>query len=419
MPIVLAHVALPARVGLCALLVVLTGCAWGTRPGQYRPAVSPVGAPVEFRFLNDRRLQRGELFAVDSLGAQILTNGRLASIEWDDLGGLVAMQLRRTDFSVAAGTAPDETRRAAFARVSRFPQGLTGPLLAQVLATLEQDRMDRLPATRSLDSLADLTAREIARFADRRVAIAEGYRRVGPDFPGMGEHWVHPASLISRRIEASRPTLLAYATIDGQPRLLGAGFMLTTQGDEPVSAPGGAEYWHEHSGMLADESAGRRTEPRASAPGTRTTSTRVWVLHVWTALENPSCRYDADNWMLPFVRAGLTPPASVDAELGRAVSLAVGGDDFLRRILTDAGLRHDVNARLVDAMLASAVAEVSGLAAEARRTGELDVPGLRAAWSTLHAALREEIGAQIDPVFAHQHLAACTAPAATALDAQH
>src|SRR5512141_722095 len=80
-----------------------------------------------------------------------------------------------------------------------------------------------------LDSLAEATAAATERFADRRVAAAEGYRRLGADFPGMGEHWLHPGALLSGAIDAKRPTILIYATIAGAPKLLGVGFVTTTR----------------------------------------------------------------------------------------------------------------------------------------------------------------------------------------------
>lgn len=47
-----------------------------------------------------------------------------------------------------------------------------------------------------------------ARYRDPRVAIADGYRAIGPDFPGMGEHWVHPGLLVGGQLDAAHPQIL-------------------------------------------------------------------------------------------------------------------------------------------------------------------------------------------------------------------
>ncbi len=258
-----------------------------------------------------------------------------------------------------------------------------------------------------LDSLADETARRLLRFADRRAAIAAGYRRIGTDFPSMGEHWLHPGALLAQRIDPDRPTILAYADIDGRPTLLGAGYVITTRGDEAARAPGWPTYWHEHSGLLSDESGAH-----VGAAQESDSATHVWVLHVWTALPNPLGRYDSDNWALPFARAGIKPPATIDADIGRVFSLAVaGGDEYLRRVLTDAGLRTGEAlprdraiddaieaARLVAASVAVAVAE--------REDGVLsahDESLLRAAWAALARRLRAAVGPAIEPFLVPPH----------------
>src|SRR5438045_984807 len=106
-----------------------------------------------------------------------------------------------------------------------------------------------------LDSLARAVDVGTARFADRREALAAGYRRIGPVFPGMGEHWLNIGVLLDNVVDATKPTLLIYATINNEPRLLGAGFATTTdQLQSSAKVPGWPEAWHEHSGLLVDES---------------------------------------------------------------------------------------------------------------------------------------------------------------------
>ena len=245
----------------------------------------------------------------------------------------------------------------------------------------------------ALDSLASETTRLTARYADRRIAAAEGYRRLGADFPSMGEHWLNTAALLDGRLDASRPTLLLYATIAGKPTLLGVGFVTTTRGDSSI--PGVAGWpvaWHEHSGLLADESG---VAPGKGSP----TDTHVWVVHAWTSLRNPAGAFAPDNWLLPFARAQLPLPPVPDPLASLAVALATTGDVYLRGVLTDAGARTSLNAPAVDAAIASARARVLSLVSGARAKEALsseDLSALRAEWLALAAALHALIGPSVE-----------------------
>jgi hypothetical protein len=256
----------------------------------------------------------------------------------------------------------------------------------------------------ALDSLGDATERALGRWADRAIASASGYRRIGPDFPGMGEHWLHPRVLLSGHVDAAEPTILIYASVAGTPRLLGAGFVVTTRGAERADGvPGWPEAWHEHSGLLSDESG---VSPGSSAA----TATHVWVLHVWTALANPGGRYAPDNWALPFARAGLAAPPNADADAGRAVALVTTGDAYLRDLLSDAGLRDSLNARAVDGAIGTSRANATAIVERARGgVSAADLLALRAEWSSLERALRLAAGPSVARYLAPPHSAAMDA----------
>ena len=186
------------------------------------------------------------------------------------------------------------------------------------------------------------------RFGERRVAVDEGYRRVGADFPGMGEHWVNVAALLRNTVDPAKPAILTYATIAGRPTLLGAGFVVVTHADStPREIPGWPAEWHEHSGLLADESAALGGKTRTDSVNARLGDARVD-----DSSPIPAGAFAADNWSLPFLRAGIPSPEIVDADAGRAMSLTVGGDEFLRDALTDAELRTPHNAAAVDSTIA-------------------------------------------------------------------
>lgn len=232
-------------------------------------------------------------------------------------------------------------------------------------------------------------------FARQRDAIATGYRRVGTDFPGMGEHWVLPVALFAGRVDPAHPSLLVYAEIGGTPRLVGAGFIVPVRGDSgPTGLPGWPEAWHEHSGLLADESGAAvgRGPPKVGG-------TRIWVMHVWTGLPNPDGVNEADNWALPFARAGFPPPVGAEIASGRAMSLTVGGDAYLRDLLGDVGLRSMDNAVAVDSAIARARARADAVAGRAHARGAIgptELAELRAGWDSLTVELRGILGTHVE-----------------------
>lgn len=376
---------------LVLTLPLATACAHGMRPQDFPPAQTSAGAPVSYRLLNTSTQLKAELYAVEDSGV-IVRRDRLERVRWSSLEYLYVDRMG-APYAVRPSASISPEFRERLRLVSRFPQGLSGPLLERVLDALQQP---------SLDSLADLTAARIGRYADRSVAIAEGYRRIGTDFPGMGEHWLHPGALFAQRVDPERPTMLAYAEVNGTPTLLGAGYVVTTRGDEPATVPGWPEHWHEHSGALEDES-GARVGLRDDSPD----ATHVWVLHIWSALPNPASRYDADNWTLPFARLGIAAPADVDHEMGRAFSLAVAdGDRYLSGVLEGAGLLTPSTRPEVDAALGRARAVSARVAASARVRGTLEADealALRHAWHELAARLRSCLGPEVDQVLMPPH----------------
>ena len=62
------------------------------------------------------------------------------------------------------------------------------------------------------------TVREAtAKYHDHDVAVADGYRRIGGDFPAMGEHWIQIGLLFGGRRDPARPEFLTYVTVAGRP----------------------------------------------------------------------------------------------------------------------------------------------------------------------------------------------------------
>ena len=340
----------------------------GVQPDSFGPAQGPDGARVALRVQGESADRVGELIAVDSIGITI-RDQRMIRVAWSRVAALDVAQLG-DDYDIRFGEIVTAAKRARLALVSRFPQGLS-----------------HLPIT--IDSLIAETERGTRPFSDRRAAVTAGYRRVGADFPGMGEHWLNVQALLKGTVDPARPTLLIYADIRGQPTLLGAGFAVITHGDSaPADLPGWPDRWHEHSGLL-DEESGARTDHAHDA-----ITTHFWVMHAWTVLENPLGPFAADNWALPYVRAGRRVPDRVDPAASRALSLIVGGDDFVRDLLIDTNLRTPSNARVVDSTIN---------AARSRALASSDDTSLSEAWRALCDGLSRILGAQVVALLEPSH----------------
>lgn len=125
------------------LMLLLSACNWGRRGADFPPAVGPQGATVSFRAQGDRAYRTGELYAVDSVGVTVFA-GRVVHMQWPRVQSL-DVQYLGGDFHVSAGETPSEAKRNRLAGVSRFPQGLSGDLLARVLASHKQTDVDEVP----------------------------------------------------------------------------------------------------------------------------------------------------------------------------------------------------------------------------------------------------------------------------------
>jgi hypothetical protein len=190
------------------------------------------------------------------------------------------------------------------------------------------------PEQDSVRTFLDAAARASEQYADRAVAIRQGYRKVGPDFPGMGEHWVQPGRLVSGRFVAEAPPILTYATIDGQPVLTGVAYALPlAPGESPPAFPRG-DHWHDHAASVDEESLliAPLAAARAHAHGNTVHAPRLAMLHAWLWSPNPDGVFAQDNWALPYLRLGLDPPPHIDRDAARALSFLNGGDDYYRAL---------------------------------------------------------------------------------------
>jgi hypothetical protein len=225
-------------------------------------------------------------------------------------------------------------------------------------------------------------------FHDRSAAIRAGYRKLGPEIPEMGEHWINPVMIVESRYDPRRPAVLTYATIAGKTTLTGVAYALAMRAGESPPQTGVQGVWHDHAATVDRELTG--------VHGGMAAGSRVVVMHAWVWLSNPAGPFSDANWALPFARVGLTPPDRIDPRAGRAVSLLFDGSaDYYSTVLrafvqTDAQRFADAAAEVraligtrtvIDAAMADELAAIWTRLVEsiARTAPQTQQPHIRAA----------------------------------------
>ena len=253
-------------------------------------------------------------------------------------------------------------------------------------------------ATMSTESFLARARAGTSRYRSQSAAVTDGYKRVGVEFPAMGEHWVHLGRVLEDSLIPERPSVLIYVNVDGEPRLAGVAYTDLLQGGEAspsFPAPGG---WHEHNGTVADESFPLAHE---AMHATTTTSAaaepemRLAVLHAWLWSANPAGVFVTDNWSLPFLRLGISPPPSaVPRDALHALGLAADEEGYLLLTLrTGLGLTMPEEAaasRVLSAHREQALGEAARVRAARRLTSETS-DRLVAAWSDTWSALERAL----------------------------
>ncbi|HZD05028.1 MAG TPA: hypothetical protein VE173_08920, partial [Longimicrobiales bacterium] len=312
---------------------------------------------------------------------------------------------REVSFAVAAD-------REWLRTLSRFPYGMSPEVERRLLAVHGEKRIGELgrgPGESGAGDRVEGFVRAVERatrsYRDRRTAIRHGYRKIGPDFPGMGEHWVNPGLVASGTVDAARPPILTYVAVGDTVRLTGAAFAVPLAADEePPEAPVGRDAWHDHSASLDEETlvleSARSMHPEADGP-------RLAMFHTWLWPPNPDGPLAQNNWALSWARLGLDPPGRPDPVVARALFLGYGGDDYYRRLLARAGgIEGRADVRAVDEAVQRGAQRVRAAATRDSGTRRLTAgqeDALRAAWASLWADLHRDLSRpvweRLAPVF--------------------
>ena len=321
------------------LLVVAGACFTGPSVRTFAPARSPGGIAADLQLDRKTHIQ-GEVLEVQDTALLVLQrNARVIIVP---IGRIRYGYFVKRGVLIQSGwiSAKDRERLRI---VSRFPAGLTAELRARLLSAYGQTEPDQVTSAAHATPLVEFAARARAgteRYRDPEAARAAGYRPVGPDFPGMGRHWIHPSLILRDTLDASQPPVLEYAEIGGRPTLVGVAYaVLVKDGTPPASLPVPVDAWHFHQGTVEEESF-LRSHAGVAGGGHAMAGPRIAVLHAWVWLDNPDGLLATDNWALPYARLGYSaPPAGASRDAARALALAAddGGRAYLEALLHAVG----------------------------------------------------------------------------------
>lgn len=222
-----------------------------------------------------------------------------------------------------------------------------------------------------------------ARYRDRSIAIADGYRQVGPDLPAMGEHWLNIALILADSVNPARPPVLIYVPSPSGPVLAGAAYTrLLAPTDSYPDFPRGLHAWHDHSGFVDDEALPTHHTGAHAMPN----GTRLGILHLWMWERNTAGDWSADNWALPFIRAGLEAPADADAA-ARALALAADSGRYFLDVFSTIGQLNAREAGQLRIVLTAASME----ARQASAANQPDVERLSAIWTSVWSRIENSL----------------------------
>jgi hypothetical protein len=274
--------------------------------------------------------------------------------------------------------------------------------LAPTGSTQWSSRCDTATNSLSTSSFIECARMGTERYRDQATAILDGYRRIGRDFPAMGEHWIRVGLLFDGRLDASQPEVLNYVPVNGKPQLLGVAYAVPLlRGEEPPDGPAGPDAWHDHSRTVEDET----VLPLHHVPGNAQDSARLAMMHAWIWSLNPEGMFAADNWTIPYIRLGLAPDPTPTASVAKALSLATGGRDYFELAIETAARPQPFEKQRVKVALDRAQTEVQSIVRDIRGTtlGKPQSERLAATWAAMWSAIDDALSAE-----ARQRVAALT-----------
>lgn len=143
-----------------------------------------------------------------------------------------------------------------------------------------------------------------AKYQDVHVAEADGYRQMGPSFPGMGVHFV--LTLEPNGFDIEKPPILLYEkdpAASGGYSLVGVTYLWSAAAGpdgQPLNPPfpKSLAHWHRHTSICVLqglENPHGLTESQCRAQGGHFVAEAPWMVHAWIWKDSPSGVFSAEN----------------------------------------------------------------------------------------------------------------------------
>jgi hypothetical protein len=235
-----------------------------------------------------------------------------------------------------------------------------------------------------------------AKYQDRSVAIADGYRQIGSDFPAMGEHWINIGLLFDGKFDPAHPEVLTYVVVAGKPQLLGVAYVLPLlAGESAPDWPVSKDKWHDHFRTLQEETA----LPEHHTSGYAGDKPRLTMLHAWIWLANPAGMFAADNWAIPYIRQGIKPAQGAPDTAAKALALVSGGAEYFSASVHAAVPLTSTESKKVDAAFARSRAAVEALlrGPSIATPTPSELESLSAVWTRLWKEIDSSVGPKARP----------------------
>jgi hypothetical protein len=238
-----------------------------------------------------------EMLAVTDSSYIVESGSRIAEVPF-----VIVADLSLKGFGFLPGGKPQAEMLDRVRRAARFPYGISAEAMDALLKKAGHSSLERLGPCEEETTILKQIREATARYRDATVAEQDGYRRIGQDFPAMGEHWISLKVATADVFDPKQPSILLYARKGERLELVGAAFTALLDPGETVPGPAClSARWHEHAGTLDEELFA--TDHAQHGGSDRF---KVLVLHAWTQLEHARDAFAVENWRLPFLRENLS-----------------------------------------------------------------------------------------------------------------
>lgn len=163
-------------------------------------------------------------------------------------------------------------------------------------ASVSAAQSPRSPAlTARAKAQIDSVRKAVAPYADPRVAEDSGYEPVFGLVPLQGVHYVRPDLIRAGTFDLTKPPVLMYAPVKGEPKLVGVAYAYEHPRNQapPEGFDGPNDDWHTHDELSRDP------------------NQHIVMVHLWLT-DSPGGPFARYNPYLPYMAASLERPSAAE-----------------------------------------------------------------------------------------------------------